>query len=166
MSAAFGIASAGPWRLGVIAGRNILRATSASTSDTVYIETEGADIDTSRSGGRFALTRLDGVALPTVIRAGYAAGFELQSATFDLHDSRFAFTYRVRPAAGGGIITQRFEGTVRASGPYLMLLMDGADPQDYFAESPAVVLADGRLRIDNFAWDWQYFGQYWDFKRE
>src|SRR5262245_55806749 len=117
-------------------------------------------------GGRFVLDRIYGGSLPMRVSEGFGrVGFELLSATIDIQGSRFLLTWQYRPTPTSGVANPTMAGSVRISGPYIMLLMDGTNSTDYYAESPAIVLSDGRLRIDNFGWDWQYFGHYWDFKR-
>jgi len=165
-SAMNGVAAAGPWRLGPALQHNVVRATSPSSSDTVYFNVEGVDVDSSRAGGRFVLDRIYGMPLPTLIPHGLGgSSFQLLSATVEIQGTRFTLWWSQRPSAGSSAVTVISTGSVRSWGRYLMLLIDGTDATDYFAESPAMIVSDGRLRIDHFAWDWQFFGNYWDFKR-
>ena len=165
VSDAAGIARAGAWRLGPIAGVNVVRVTSPSNNDTVYFSVEAVDVDASPPDGRFVLDRVDGAELPTMMRGGPVSGSDLLSADIEIRGSRFVITWSYRWPGEDQSEIQRFEGSIGPRTPYLVLLMDGLTSLGPPMEIPALLLADGRLRLGNYTDDWPLSGRYQDFKR-
>ena len=168
LSDAYGYARAGSWKLGPTIGRNVVRATSPSSSDTVFVEVEAVDVDTLRVADRFVLDRIDGSVLPVVINDDFGVSqYVLLSAVMELLRGRFVFRWSWQASNTSTIVESVVAGTVtvNAFGPGLFFEMDGTDPAEYFRVSPAILLADGRLRIANWAEGWPLFGNFQDFKR-
>jgi len=165
VSAANGIARAGVWRLGPAAGPNVVRATSPSNKDTVYFSVDAVDVDTSRVDGRFVLDRVDSKPLPTMMPWGDLFGSELVSAAVEIRGSRFVLTLDYRWPGDAQAFAQRIEGGVERRGPYRIFVMDGLPRADASVECPALMLADGRLRIANYVEEWPVGGRFQDFKR-
>lgn len=169
VSGANGFATAGSWTLGPTSGRNVVRATSPSTRDTVFVELEAGDADTLRSADRFVLDRIDGMLPPLVVpnlsEDANTRESVLLAAVVELRRDRFVFRWTTRASGATNAVEHVVAGTVKASGRYLEFEMDGMNPLEYFRTSPAILLADGRLRIVNFAEGWPLFGNFQDFTR-
>jgi hypothetical protein len=162
---AAGVAMAGAWRLGPVAGVNVVRVTSPSNNDTVYFKVEAVDVDASMPDGRFVLDRVDGAQLPTMMSGGPVSGADLLSADIEIRGSRFVITWSYRWPGEDQPEIHRFGGSIGPRAPYLVFLVDALTDLGPSNEVPGLLLADGRLRLGNYTENWPVYGRYQDFKR-